>query len=284
MSSIDTLDILDSIKRRGITEAKKKELDTMTSNVLEAQNNVEEIQAIVTALTGKSTTVKAELATRNGNKTKALSNKDLLDTVIDQVTELNNSSKIVGSEIKDSSLKIKHVAIDIKELIDKLIYSAEVINKLSNLVVREKAINPLVSEELVTMVATAGTNANNAVALTLVALNAVFTSQANTIESEAIVILQNFQAEKLFEFMTKEDSKPDESKPCTDEGSSNTNIKILIDKMYEKSLELYASALDASNDITRQLSSATSDLERAKMQLSSLQAGLAAANAAALAS
>ncbi|MEP0264339.1 hypothetical protein [Dokdonia sp.] len=278
MSTIDTLDILDSIKKRGVTESKKKELDAMTSKVLEAQNKVEEIQAVVTSLTSKASTIKAELATRDGNKTKALSNKDLLDTVVDQVTELNNNSKIVGLEIKESNLKIKHVALDTKELIDKLIYSAEVINKLSNLVVREKAINPLVSDELVTMVATAGTNANSAVALTLVALNAVFTSQANTIESEAIVILENFQAEKLFEFMTQEDPNG------KDDGLPKTNIKTLIDKMYDDSLVLYASALDANNDITKQLSNATADLERAKMQLSSLEAGLAAANAASLAS
>jgi hypothetical protein len=277
MSSINTLEVIDSIRKRGITEAKKKELDTMASRVLAAQNKVEEIQAVVTSLTGKSTEIKAELATRDGNRAKALSNKDLLDTVIGQVTELYENSKIVASEIKDSSLKIKHVAIDIKELIDKLIYSAEVINKLSNLVIREKASNPLISDELVTMVGNAGTNANNAVALTLVALNAVFTSQANTIESEAIIILENFQAEKLYEFMTKEATPQEGDLPVK-------NIKTLIDEMYDKSLTLYASALEANNDITKQLSAVTSDLDRAKMNLSSLEAGLAAANAAALAS
>lgn len=274
MSSVDTLGVLDSIKKRGITEAKKKELDAMASKVLAAQNKVEEIQAVVTSLTEKATKIKAELATRDGNRTKALNNKDLLDTVIDQVTELNNNSKIVSSEIKTSSLKIKFVAEEIKELIDKLIYSAEVINKLSNLVVREKAMNPLVSDELVTMVANAGTNANNAVALTLVALNSVFTSQANTIESESIIMLENFQAQKLFEFMTEEGTGE----------LPKQNIKTLINKMYDDSLVLYASALDANNDITKQLSSATADLERAKMNLSSLEAGYAAANAAALAS
>lgn len=277
MSSINTLEITDSIRKRGITEAKKKELDTMAARVLAAQNKVEEIQAVVTSLTEKSSKIKAELATRDGNRTKALSNKDLLDTVVDQVTELYKNSKIVVSEIKESSLKIKDVSIGVKELIDKLIYSAEVINKLSNLVIREKASNPLVSDELVTMVGNAGTNANNAVALTLVALNAVFTSQANTIESEAIITLENFQVEKLYEFMTQEATPTDGKLPVK-------NIKTLIDEMYDNSLVLYASALDANNDITKQLSNETSALDSAKMNLSSLQAGLAAANAAAIAS
>ncbi len=66
------------------------------------------------------------------------------------------------------------VAENINSVINKLIYSAESINKLANLVVRKKAQNPLISDELVSMITTAGTDANNAVAVTLVALKSAF--------------------------------------------------------------------------------------------------------------
>ncbi|GGG31326.1 hypothetical protein GCM10011344_35310 [Dokdonia pacifica] len=273
MSTLQTL-----MPTKSITEEKKKELDALTSQVLAAQNQVEELQAVVTSLAEKSTKVEAQLAARDANKTKALNNKELVDKVVDQVIDLEKSSKIIDKEIKSSCEKIGAVALDIKKVIDLLIYSAEEINYLSNLIVREKAKNPLISDELVTMVGNAGTNANNAVALTLVALDSVFTARANTTESDSAIILENFHAEKLYDFMTKEDPSN------THEDLPKTNIKTLIDTMYDNALELYALALDAKNDTTKQLSNATTALDSAKMNLSSLEAGLAAANAAALAS
>ncbi|WP_299767683.1 hypothetical protein [uncultured Dokdonia sp.] len=263
---------MSSKNKFGVTAAKKAEINALESRILTAQNTVGKSQAIVTSLTEKSARIEGELNTSDTNKTNALNTKRLLETVIGQVKEVYDNSKIVVSQTEDANSKTKSVAVDIKILIDKLIYTVDVVNKLSNLVIRKKAVNPLTSDELVHMLETATEEANNAVALTLVALNSVFVSQTSIIASSASTDLENVQVEKLYTFMTQEGEV------------STKNIKQLVDQMYEDALTVYTSTLEASQDIAKQLSNATADFNRADANLSSLQAGLAAAQAAVLAS
>ncbi len=265
-------------QRYGITERKKQELDQLSQQVLDAQDTVEQYEAIVNSLTQKSNKLQAELATADANKTQALSNKDLLETMIDNAKDLQNNSEITFDALVLADAKIKTVANEIKTTINNLIYSAEVINKLSNLVIRKKAVNPLISDELVTMVTQAGTDANNAVALTLVALQSVFSSQATTLESEAAMSLQLLQATKLYELMIGK-----EVDEIQNELPQNT-IQSLLDDAYVITSAMYNEALTASKDTIKQLSDVQGKLSDAQVQLASLQAGLAAANAAALAS
>ena len=278
MNHINVLTRPGSKSKYGVTEKKKAELDALSNQVLNAQGEVEQLQAIVNSLTEKSTKLQQQLATADSNKATALSNKDLVDEVIDNAKDLMDNSKITFDEIVLSDAKIKTVAKDIKDVIDKLIYSAEVVNKLSNLVIRKKALNPLISDELITMITTAGTDANNAVALTLVALEAVFASQATTLESEAALSLEYLQAVKLYEFITG--TEADDIKDELPEKS----IKELLYDAYAISSNIYEKALTASKDTIKQLSEAKTKLSKAEIRLSSLESGLAAANAAALAS
>ena len=177
--------------------------------------------------------------------------------------------------------KIKKVAEEISEIIQKLIFSAEIINKLGNLIIRKKAINPLISDELVTLVTTSGTDANNAVALTLVALQSVFSAQATTKESEAAIALEVLQAVQLYEFVIGENVDDiQSSRPLSKEKS----ISGLLDSAYEVHVNMYNQALAASKDTIKQLNSAKRELNKAQVNLSSLQSGFSAANAAALAS
>ena len=262
----------------GITEQKKAELDALSIKVVNAQDNVEKLKAIVSSLTQKSNKLNANLTVADTNRAQALSNKETLDRIIDQVTDLKDNSHITFDEVVFADERIKKVALDIRTVIDKLIYSAELVNKLANLVIRKKALNPLISDELITMITTAGTDANNAVALTLTALKAVFASQATTLESEAALSLEYLQAVKLLEFITgKETDNIENELP-------KNNIKELLNKAYKKSEQQYQEALVASKDTIKQLSEAQVNLDKATIRLNSLQAGLAAANAAALAS
>ncbi len=262
-----------SQNKYGITEKKKSELDMLSIKVLNAQNDVEQFEAIVNSLTEKSQKIKESLALTDKNRAQALSNRDLIDTVVQNALDLKNNSDITFNEVVASDTKIKQVAKDIKEVIDKLIYTAEVINKLSNLVIRKKALNPLISDELVTMITTAGKGANNAVAVTLVALNSVFTSQATTLESEAALTLECMQSSKLYEVLTG-----------TEKNDKSKSLKYLLYEAYKNSEIAYKNTQNASTDTAKQLNNATADLEKAKIRLSSLRSGLAAANAAALAS
>ncbi len=268
-----------SKSKYGITEKKKSELDALSQQIINAQGEVEQLQAISNSLSEKSATLKQQLATAETNKNAALSNKDLVEDIANNAKDLMESSDNTFDEIVLSDAKIQKVAKEIKMVIDKLIYSAEVINKLSNLVIRKKAINPLISDELVTMVTTAGTDANNAVALTLIALQTVYASQATSLESEAALALEYLQAVKLYEFITGENSV---------EGIENElpaqNIEELLDQSYLVLSKIYQNTLVASKDTTKQLSDVNTKLSKAQVRLSSLQAGYAAANAAALAS
>jgi len=266
----------------GVTERKKQELDDLTQQVLNAQGTVEQLEAIVTSLTTKSNKLLGDLAIADTNKAKALSNKDLLNEVLENLLSLVNNSKTTFNETVLAESKIKTVATEISDLIGKLIFSAEIINKLGNLVVRKKASNPLISDELVTMVATAGTDANNAVALTLVALESVFTSQATTKDSEAALALEVLQAIRLYESATGEDTYDEITSDL--QLSKATSITGLLNKAYVINKNMYEQALAASDDTIKQLNSAKRELSVAEVNLSSLQAGLAAANAAALAS
>ncbi|PTX64062.1 hypothetical protein C8N46_101672 [Kordia periserrulae] len=269
-------------KKYGVTERKKQELDELSQKVLNAESSVEQLEAIVSSLTTKSNKLQADLATAETNKANALSNKDLADEVVENLLALKNNSEVTFNETVLAESKIKTVSKEVSNLIDKLIFSAEIINKLGNLVVRKKATNPLISDELVTMVTTASADANNAVALTLVALQSVFAAQATTKESEAAVALEMLQAVKLYEFVIGEETVDNIESDAT--LSPATSIQGLLHKAYDINENMYNQALAASNDTIKQLNNTKRELSKAQTNLSSLQSALAAANAAALAS
>jgi hypothetical protein len=268
----------------GVTEQKKQEIDTLSQQVLDAQCTVQQLEAIVTSLTAKSTKLQQELVAADNNRTKALSNKDLMNEIVENLLDLKNNSEVVFNETVLADAKIKTVAKEINDVINKLIYSAEVINKLANLVIRKKAINPLISDELVTMVTKAGTDANNAVSLTLVALKSVFTAQATTLESEAAITLELLQVTKLYELAIGKEVDGIKNKLPKNKKGKNVSIEALLDYAYAFNEKMYNMALTASRDTTKQLNNVKRDLSGAQVRLNSLEAGLAAANAAALAS
>ncbi len=287
--NLDTLYIKSVNSRYGVTEKKKQELDRLTQEVLNAQGSVEEYEAIVNSLTQKLTKLQTELASAKTNKDQALSNKNSIDTVVDNAKNLLKNSEIVVGEISQANGDIRETAIQANSLINKLIYSAEIVNKLANLVIRKKASNPLISDELITLVTQAQTDANNAVALTLVALESVFASQATTLESVAAVELENEQVNTLYKLLT--DGDIDLKQTSETDGSStavtdmkNNSIKSYLYEAYTITEAMYNELLTAVNDTTNQLNSAAASLSNAQVKLASLQAGLAAANAAALAS
>jgi SMC interacting uncharacterized protein involved in chromosome segregation len=280
-TSRDTVLLDATPSKYAITETKKQEIDRLTQEVLDAEHEVEQSQAIVDSLTDKATKLAGELATAEANKTQALNNKNSVDTVVNNALDLYKSSEVTYSEVKIADDKIKQVALNINQVVNKLIYSAEVIDKLSNLVIRKKAMNPLISDELVTMVTQASSDANNAVSLALVALESVFTSQATTIESEAAMSLELLQATKLYEYLTGENHVDEVD---NDINTEETSLRYYLYRAYDITSSMYEEVLAASNDNTDQLNDAKATLSKAQINLSSLQAGLAAANAAALAS
>lgn len=267
------------LQRYGITETKKAELDWLKNQVVDATAIVQQQQIIVNSLNEKATKYQGYLLVADSNRTHALGNKNLIDQIIQNASALNLNSKNAFSKTVSSTQDATKVAVNISDLINKLIYSVEIINKLSNLVIRKKTLNPLISDDLITRINTAGTDANNAVALTLIALKSTLAAEASILESEAAITLESKQAAKLYSTLTDDKS----IKTSLIVQPSDTSIKALLYKAYNDTQVAYDKANTANDETARQLSIATTNLSQAQIRLQSLQSSLAAANAAAYA-
>jgi hypothetical protein len=188
--------------------------------------------------------------------------------------DLYNNSKIAIHEMGEANVRTKELAPAIKILVDKLIYVTEIINKLSNTIIRKKALNPLISDDLISMLGTAGKNANDAVAVTLIALQSTFAAQASNLETEMAVALEEEQSNRFLEILNGSSS----------ETPVKQSLAFLLTDAYSKARIKYKKMEKAFKIVTKQLSEANSNLSKAQVKLKSLQSGLAAANAAALAS
>ncbi|WP_162996671.1 hypothetical protein [Mucilaginibacter celer] len=264
--------------RYGITERKKAELDGLTIQVLDAQIEVQQLQAIVDSLTEKAANFAGYLTLAANNKTLAFNNRNLTDDLVQKAKELLDSSKLALGQMGQANTSTKSVASQIKAVIDQLIYSAEIINKLAVLVLRNKALNPLISDELVSLIGIAGNDANNAVAVTLVALKSAFASQSANMEAEAAAELEAEQSLHLYNLITGTYNPP------VDDETRKTSLLTLINTAYDTAKSNYELADEANTRTLMQLNLASADLRKAQVKLQSLQAGLAAATAAALAS
>ena len=265
------------LKRYGITEKKKSELDSLKNQVEDATAIVQQQQIIVNSLNEKAIKYQGNLLVADSNRTHALGNKNLIDQIVENANNLNYNSANAFNKMIASTTDSTTVSKNISDLINKLIYSVEIINKLANLVIRKKALNPLISDDLITRINAVGTDANNAVSLTLIALKSTLAAEASVLESEAAITLESKQAAKLYLTLTKDKSA--EKKPATD-----TSIRGLLYTAYTNAQDAYEKANTTNDETSRQLNIATANLSKAQISLQSLQSGLAAATAAAYAS
>jgi hypothetical protein len=277
-----------SIRKYGVTEKKKAEIDELIIKVRNAEDEVGAFQAVVTSLGEKLQKFQGELAVANANKEQGLANKNLMESIVMEVKDLLQDSVNVQNLMNTSESKIEKAASQMSVLINELIYSADLINKLSELIARKKQSNPLISDELVTKVTKAGSDANNAVSLTLTALQAIFTSQATNVEGQNVLKLERKFANDLNSMIKfKQRSKDKENSTglfeISNDKESKTNISDMLLQAYENYKELYDQTLKATNDTTKQLSETSLALDNAVVNLNSLKSSLAAAQAAALA-
>src|SRR5688500_7488000 len=94
MRTREFIPLMPSIKRHGITENKKAELDALTNQVIDAQHHLEQVQAIVDSLTEKSQRFSAFLAAATVNKTNALANWNMVIQVVQSARDLMINSMI----------------------------------------------------------------------------------------------------------------------------------------------------------------------------------------------
>jgi hypothetical protein len=251
-----------------LTPKEKAKLDELSIQIIDAQYKVEQCQAIVTSLTEKKTNYQGFLTVAQNNRAQAHDNKALADQLVQSALDLKDTSKTALGEIVLADEKTNALSANIKILIDKLIYAVTVLNRLSNDIVRKKALNPLISDQLVAMAGKASTDANNAVTLTLVALQSTFIAVASNMETEATLALEYTQAVNLYETLTGG-------------ASANTpSLRSSLEEAYHNADTCYLQTDKSCNIISQELDAAQANLNKAQVKLASLQSGLAAANAA----
>jgi hypothetical protein len=249
-------------------------LNSLKTQVINAKNEVVKMESIVNSLTQKAANYENFLNQAENTKKQALHNLTLVNNGIENTQNLNENSNRAFSKTILASSKSEEFVQKTNTVLNKLIYTAERINKFSNLIARQKALNPLISDELISSVTTAGTDANNAVALALLALNTAFTAQSTTKEISVIAALESIQSEKLLEQLIH----------ANNIDCKNSSLKILLNKAYNQSV-IEADEMQKANEETlNQLNQKKAELNKAQVNLNSLQSGLAAANAANLAS
>jgi len=256
--------------KNGITEQKKAELDALTLQIIAAQYDVERNQAVVDSLTLKVADFQGFLSLAEGNRSQTYNNKVLVSQLAEHVSALKNTSETTLSGIVRAGDQSSALSLAMKQVIDKLIYSASVMNKMAKEVIKQKALNPLISDDLVNMVAAAGKDANNAVALTLVALQSAFAVQASNHESAGALELEDQQAKDLYGMIV---ANPGEI----------VSLKAILDQAYRDAAHHYQLEETAVKVSEAQLACAQTTLNKAQIRLKSLQSGLAAANATAFA-
>jgi uncharacterized coiled-coil protein SlyX len=250
------------------TAADKPQIDELAIMVIEAQNEVSQLQADVASLTQKLTGYHALMTQAQNSRSQACNNKALAGQIIQSALDLKNNSKIAHDEIVHANKETGELAEDFKMLTDKLIHATSVLNIFSNTIIRQKALNPLISDELISMVTQACSDANNAVALTLVALQSTFAAASSNIATEAVLVLTQTQAIDLYNTLTDGES------------ADAPSVRSSLDQAYFNADVYYQQIAKSCHVIDQQLNTAQADLNKAQAKLASLQSGLAAAKPA----
>lgn len=188
--------------RNGITEQKKAELDQLKTDVTNAQYLVNELQANVTSLGEKSAEFNDFLNTAQADEQTALINLDLVKSVVNTVKGLEQNAKLVMNQTQVANEKVKLTARNMTTMIEQLIFSADIVDKLAKLIDNKKSLNQLISDELVTTVTLATKDANVAVSASLTALKSCFAALATTEEAHKITMLGAKQGDDLYQTLT----------------------------------------------------------------------------------
>ncbi|KHN52502.1 hypothetical protein OI70_19340 [Dickeya fangzhongdai] len=181
----------------GIAEKKNAEIEALVNQVNSAQYRVNELTSVVTALTAKQAYFASLLSDADTKKDTALAHLNQAKSLVANVEELRRYSQQVQQQTQKSRNKVKDTTDDIAVLIEQLIFSVDVIEKLSGFVNRQKAANNVIPDDLVTVLNQATTDANSAVALTLTALQSSYATAASADEAGSISSLEFRQASQL---------------------------------------------------------------------------------------
>jgi len=269
-----------------INDKKQAKLNDLTFKIAQTQYQVDQLQSIVTSLTQKNDDFTALLLDAQNRRDTALSNLNMVNQVTAGIKNMLSNTEMVRDDTDRADKKIEETAKHLSTLINQLIFSVEIIEKLAQLVNKKKASGKIISNELVKTITAASADANNAVAVTLTALNSCYVAKTSGSEAKNITKLEYEQSTELYELITlgKTDNAPetgDASKSAP--AKKQPSLSALLLAANHDAIEKYNAAATASNLVTQELAQAQTGLNNATVKLNSLKAGLSAATAAAIA-
>jgi len=253
---------------------KNTAITQIMNQIATTEQELEMHQAIVNSLTQKLETSQLFLQNAEANKTQTLANKNSMEALVQSTLNVMTNSEDTKKEILKTQIKATKVSQGIKIMVDELIFSSQIINKLSQTVLRKKALNPLISDELITQIMTATAEANNAIALTLVALKSAFDVQSTVNQTAATITLEQKHAAELYLTLTGTMLSDDIT---TTSKTPSSPAYTLIEDAYEIAILYLENALKSNAETAQQLNVSKANLNKTQQILRSLQSGLVAA-------
>jgi hypothetical protein len=269
-------------------QQKKQSIDKLSAQVIVAQGEVNAYQAIVTSLTEKQTKLTNQVNQAAANESSAWNNKNSIEALVADIKDLDTRSKSTIAKMTQANVFLESSATQVNLVMNKLIYCVEIINKLSTLIMNRKPPKSLIPESLIQRVTKVQTDANNAISLTLTALQSVFTAQATSYESLALLQTGYQDLTTLTKRITLGEGAKNSEQLTSGEkitkDNMNNSLEAYLFVAYQIAAFMHKQSKTALADTNKLLKGAQNSLNNAQTKLSSLEAGLAAANAAALAS
>lgn len=263
-----------------IADKKNSELHALSGLVTQSQFDVARKQAILTSLQAKASHFGQVLAQADADQQAALANLNLGKDVLSSASSLAVNMKKATGKCAEASNGATTVARDMAKLVGKLILAVEFINKVGQLVNKQKSNNPMVPDKLVENMSKAATAANNAVALTLTALQSCYLAEATLLESRNVLALGATQSQDLSTRMTSGWNAQSGKVTLPGVDGAGAGVVALLQQAYDDAKGRYSAALAGKDIVTKQLSHAQLQLDDAMLMLNSYQSGLAAATAA----
>lgn len=271
----------------GVAYVEMADINLLTTQVQQATYLVNENQVVVASLGAKLDQYNGYLTEATNNRNTALAMLNAVKDMYNNVNSLATNVSMAKKQTDTAMAGIGEVAAGMSDLINKLIFSTEIIEKFGLVVNKQKQINPLIPDTLIALISKAASDANKAIALTLVALQSTYAAQSTVLETQSLTNLENDQAQQLLN-KVKQNANLNGDKPTASRFQCNLcadgpGILALMQLNYKNANDAYNASLDNVNMVGMQLAAAQARLDAANTELSSCTAGLAAATAAAYA-
>ena len=173
---------------------------------------------------------------------------ELFKQVKQDIFNLHMNGMLAQSELIEWSLKMKSLFLEMKAIRKGLKVAFESVRKLSELLVRKKAINPLISDDLISINGQSIQDSDKAAALFSVALKATFSVSPEKLLKESSIVFG-----QLFYFAGTENHK------------KWSNLRDFIAKTSKKSENHLRAVKKTENIITEHLKVANEHLSEAVM-------------------